>query len=72
MRSELLGASEIVWKQLGTTGKNNFFFIAAQLRGIIKCRRVRHKPKSCFQKVVSHSEDTIVNYADAQRAIGRI
>ena len=38
-----------------TTGKNNFFFIAVQLRGIIKCGLFAHKPKSCFQKVVSYS-----------------
>ena len=54
-----------VWKQLGTTGKNNFF-IAAQLRGIIKYGRVRPQTQKLFSKsCFLFLEDTMVNYADA-------
>ena len=45
-----------IWKQLGTTDKNNLFFIAAQLRGIIKCGLFSStNPKVVSQKVVSYS-----------------
>ena len=44
-----MGASQIVWKQLGTTGKNNFF-IAAQVRGIINLKVVFKKLFPIFRR----------------------